>query len=149
MNLKSIISLVFISVIATSPAYSAVDTKRYCELKKKIKTGMEIQELFMLLGPPHVFKQPPNFRPSFNSPKRDQKTTEPFDPKTVQPMDFSDNPSKPPSADVKDDPLMNSFMRGGREDNEMLWNFEGKDVTFTVRMRSGKVKSVKTNLKCP
>lgn len=135
----AILSLIFASAFAVTPT-----DQKYCAIPQQIKANMQIGDVFLILGPPHSFGQPPNLNvKSLSSAPRPsvapQTTMSANTPETRQRILNS----------MASDPILGAFMHAPADSqNVLMWNFENNSLHVSVKVKGTTVTDVKTNITC-
>lgn len=144
MQFKNLVFMILICTLAT-PTFAAttnVDPK-YCTMLKQLHTGMPISDVFLMMGPPHSFGQPPNLdMQAVNSSKP-----------TVQPQ--STVGANTPEARQRilqamaTDPILGAFINAPPDTtNALIWDFENNSISVAVKVKGPTVTDVKANFTC-
>ncbi len=142
--------LIFFGIIYTLclPTYAAgPDPKtspKYCTAYKQLHKGMKIGDVFLLMGPPRSFGQPPNI--NMNAIKN---TSQP----AVQPQNTVtvDNPNTRARIlqSMTADPILGAFINAPDDTtNILIWTFENNTLSVSVKVKGPTVTDVKANFQC-
>lgn len=116
---------------------------KYCNISNQIKPNMQIGDVFLLMGPPHSFGQPPNLNvaalSSSKAVMQPQNTVVADSPETRQRI----------LAAMANDPILGAFMHAPPDStNVLVWNFENNTLNVSVKVKGSMVTDVKTNFTC-
>lgn len=136
-------TILYLTVTATAVAITPTDPK-YCTILTQLKPNMSIGEVFLLMGPPSSFGQPPNLDLSaVNTPRP-----------VMQPQNSL--PANSPEAraanlqSMAQDPILGAFMSAPpNSTNVLLWSFEDNTLTVSVKVKGSNVTDVNANFSCP
>lgn len=143
-KLRIVILLILNFLFVTAHALTPTDQK-YCAIPKQIKPNMSIGDVFLILGPPHSFGQPPNLnaRSLSGAPKPNvapQSSISSDTPETRQRI----------LASMATDPILGAFINAPADSqNVLIWNFENNTLNVSVKVKGPTVTDVKTNFTCP
>lgn len=141
--LKKLFILMLISITTNCLALTPKDP-RYCQILEQIKPNMEIGDVFLILGPPHSFGQPPNLNMNALN-----TSTE-----VARPQNTISNQNTPEArqrvlASIEQDPILGAFMNAPPNySNVLIWEFENNALNVSVKVRGSTVTDVKTNFSC-
>lgn len=131
-------------VLTTAYAVTPTDQK-YCAIPQQIKANMQIGDVFLILGPPHSFGQPPNL--NINSLSSAPKPS--VAPQTNISADTIETRQRILSS-MASDPILGAFMNAPSDSqNVLIWNFENNTLNVSVKVKGTTVTDVKTNITCP
>lgn len=131
-------------LLLTSNLAVAVDAK-YCYLLQQIRPGMEISDVFMILGPPQTFGQPPNLDTRSLS-----RAMPPEQPGTMTNTTASATDQKAQAKQLmQSDPILSSFINAKSDStNVLIWQFENNTLSISVKTKGPLVTDVKANYPC-
>ncbi len=140
--LKTIVVMLCGMASLTCLAITPKDPK-YCNISNQIKPNMQIGDVFLLMGPPHSFGQPPNLNVGAVTSSKG----------VMQPLNTvsTDSPEARQRilAAMASDPILGAFMNAPPDStNVLVWNFENNTLNVSVRVRGSTVTDVKTNFTC-
>lgn len=140
--LKIISGLLCSMLTATCLAVTPQDPK-YCNILNQIKPGMPIGEVFLIMGPPHSFGQPPNL--NVGAVNKSTTVMQPQNAPATNTADAKQNVLNSMSAD----PILGAFMNAPPDStNVLIWNFENNSLNVSVKVKGPTVIDVKTNFTC-
>ena len=142
MFYKKILSLLLICMPMALCALTPSDPK-YCDILKQLKPNMQIGDVFLLMGPPHSFGQPPDLDVSaINNSKpimQPQNSVSPDTPATRAAILQS----------MQNDPILGAFLKAPPDyANVLIWNFENNSLSVSVKVKGTIVTDVKANYTC-
>jgi len=139
--LKRILTLLIASVVCS--ATFANDKEYYCEKKNQLEQTEYIEDVFMILGPPHTFGQPPNL----DYASLYAQNSRIAQPQTEPTTNLTDQQRIKQIIDT--DPILQAFINASPSSkNVLIWEFNNKKFTFSVRVKGPKITDVKTNFSC-
>ena len=135
----SLLLLPFTSIYAAENA--TVDPK-YCTMYKQLHKNMNIGDVFLIMGPPRTFGQPPNLDiKNVNSNKANiqQPTITNNDPQAARQRVL---------ASIANDPILGAFIKAPPDyNNVLIWQFDG-DLSVSIKVKGPIVTDVKANFSC-
>lgn len=138
-----IITLIFLSIATTVCIAITPKDPKYCKILEQIKPNMQIGEVFVLMGPPHSFGQPPNLNmQTVNSSKA-----------VIQPQNTVSEDTPATRSRIQNaiaaDPILGAFINAPPDStNVLIWNFENNTLNVAVQVKGSMVTDVKTNFTC-
>lgn len=134
--IKFFILLLFCSNLAAAPA-------EYCTMLQQIQPGMEISEVFMILGPPHTFGQPPNLdiaamynKSTAVAPPQNNITNATTERQLMENI-------------INNDPILSAFANAPpSSENALIWQYEDNTLSIAVKTKGSKVVEVNANFSC-
>lgn len=140
--IKRIIVILISCWLSMSIFADSTDPK-YCAMLKQIHTNMDISQVFLILGPPTSFGQPPNLDMAAINNK-----TQVMQPQTQAPVSANENKDLLLQA-IKNDPILKAFINAPADhDNVLIWQFENNTVSISVIVKGPVVNDVKANFTC-
>lgn len=138
-----IITLIFSCIATTVCIAITPKDPKYCKILEQIKPNMQIGEVFVLMGPPHSFGQPPNLNmqavTSSKAVIQPQNTVSEDTPATRQRIQNA----------IASDPILGAFINAPPDStNVLIWNFENNTLNVSVQVKGSMVTNVKTNFTC-
>lgn len=144
--LKNIIVLLGICWLSMPVIAEPADPK-YCDTFKQIHKNMNIGEVFILLGPPSSFGQPPNLNMqalTTNTPAMQPQANVQVNQATA-PATSKEQLLK----SIATDPILGAFMNAPADyDNVLIWQFDNNAVNISVTVKGPIVTDVKANFTC-
>lgn len=136
MILKLFVCLLLCSNLAAAPA-------EYCALLKQIHPGMQIREVFMILGPPHTFGQPPNLdlaamynKSTMVAPPQGTISNAATERQLMQNI-------------IDSDPILSAFANAPpNSENALIWQYENNTLSIAVKTKGSKVVEINANFSC-
>lgn len=134
-------------LLVCSSELIAVDEK-YCRILQEVHSGMNIKDVFLFLGPPHTFGQPPNLDTrKLNS--NDTGSSLPTQQTPTSPEN-DDQARARMLAAIQQDPILNAFINAKDDShNVLIWSFENNTLTVAVKVQGATVTDVNANFSCP
>lgn len=140
------ISLIILLNLALFPAFAATPDPKYCIMLQQLTPGMNIGDVFLLMGPPHTFGQPPNL---------DINTVKNAPQPSMQPQNAPNPAGNTPEARARilksmaADPILGAFINAPPDaKNVLIWNFENNTLSVSVKVKGPTVTDVKANFSC-
>jgi hypothetical protein len=128
---------------STASASTVTPDPKYCVMYKQLHTGMAIGDVFLLMGPPHTFGQPPNLNTKAlnkQTPVTPPQTALSNDPQAVRQRVL---------ASMSNDPILGSFINAPADySNVLIWSFENNSLSVSIKVKGPIVTDVKANFSC-
>ncbi|HSX19857.1 MAG TPA: hypothetical protein VLG38_01885 [Gammaproteobacteria bacterium] len=141
--LKKILLIIASCTIAASSYALTPQDPKYCKILDEVKPGMDIGNVFLIMGPPHTFGQPPDLTMS------DLTASPPMQPQNNVAAQSKEEQAAQILKSMANDPILGAFMRAPSDTTNMLmWNFENDTLTVSVKVKGPTVTDVNTNFSC-
>jgi hypothetical protein len=145
--LLTVITLASLSQVGFAFADDAKVTPqdpKYCTMLSQLQKGMHISDVFLLLGPPSTFGQPPNLNMNaISNPNT----------KVIQPQTALTNDSAAARERIKssmaNDPILGAFINAPENyQNVLIWQFENNTLNVAIKVTGPTVTDVSANFNC-
>lgn len=137
-----LLSLLLIPITAIYAAENQSVDPKYCTMYKQLHKNMNIGDVFLLMGPPRTFGQPPNLdikNVNTNKANIQPQTTMNSDPQAARQRVLSS---------IANDPILGAFMKAPPDyNNVLIWQFDN-DLSVSIKVKGPIVTDVKANFSC-
>ncbi len=116
---------------------------QYCTMLNQLHAGMDISDVFLLLGPPHSFGQPPNLDLG--------AVTNPGTKIMTPQSNVNDTEAARAriKASMATDPILGAFINAPKDyHNVLIWQFENNSLNVAVKVTGPTVSDVSANFNC-
>lgn len=133
---------VVLCILSTICHAQAPKDPKYCAITNQIKPNMSIGDVFLIMGPPHSFGQPPNLDMNALNAKATMQ------PQNTPVQDNADTRQRLLQS-MANDPILGAFINAPPDStNVLIWNFENNTLNVSVKVKGSTVTDVKTNFTC-